>query len=79
MMRRFMRNIFFWTELEDLRDLLGESARGLKLFTIGENNMSLADMSSEMRKLRGIITRASQRENPEFRKHDGGRSGFARW
>ena len=57
---------FMIDEMADLRDFLGDRIRGTKLFTIGENNMSRAELQSELRHLTGFISRESLQTEPEF-------------
>ena len=56
---------FMVDEMEDLREFLGDKAKGTKLFTIGANNMSKSDLSIERRVIANYIE-AVANNNPEF-------------
>lgn len=59
--------IFMLSEMEDIKDFLGDKARGTKLFTIGANNMTRADLKKEMDGIMTLIEDIkSSKDKPEF-------------
>lgn len=62
-----IEGIFMLSEMEDIKDFLGDKARGTKLFTIGANNMTRADLKKEMDDIRSLIENIqSSKDKHEF-------------